>query len=61
VVNSEIVEAEFVRTNIVNSDDPEKMRHAQHVAYNRALKSAQDRQLVGVKNNPDGSRIVWLG
>ena len=60
VVDSEIVEAEFARTNIVNSE-PEKTHHAQHVAYNRALKTAQDRQLVGVRNNADGSRIVWLG
>jgi AAA domain len=61
VADSKIVETEFARINVVNSESPQKMKSAQRHAYTRALKSAQDKQLIGIKNRPDGGQIVWLG
>jgi AAA domain-containing protein len=60
VVNSEVLKTEFCKVNVVHSDTPEKMAEAQRKAYTRALKAAQDRGLIQVKNENSGGQIVWL-
>ena len=60
VVNSEVLKTEFCKVNVVDSDTPEKMAEAQRKAYTRALKAAQDRGLIQVKNENSGGQIVWL-
>jgi AAA domain-containing protein/primase-like protein/DNA primase RepB-like protein len=59
VVDSDLLKAAFCRVNVVDST-PEKMDEAQRKAYTRALKSAQDKGLIQVKNDDLGGQIVWL-
>jgi hypothetical protein len=63
VADSELVEAEFARINVVaSSGDPRAVKNAQAHAYMRALRSAQDRGLVAVKNLPScGRSVLWFG
>jgi AAA domain len=65
VADSNLVEAEFTRINVVaSSGDARTVKNAQSHAYARALKAAQDRGLVGIKNQPDCGRdrpLVWKG
>jgi len=55
-----VLKTEFCKVNVVDSDTPEKMAEAQRKAYTRALKAAQDRGLIQVKNENSGGQIVWL-
>jgi hypothetical protein len=59
VVDSDVLRPEYIKTSVVDSDTPEKMADAHRKAYTRALKAAQDRGLIGVKNR-DGRQTVWL-
>ena len=60
IVDSDVLKAEFIKINVVDSDTPEKMAEAQRKAYTRTLKAAQDRALIQVKNKDGGGQIVWL-
>src|SRR5262245_46099252 len=60
IVNSDVVKSEFSKINVVASDTPQKMAEAQRKAFTRALKAAQDRGLIQVKNRDGGGQIVWL-
>jgi AAA domain len=63
VADSHLVEAEFTRINVVaSSGDARTVKNAQSHAYTRALKAAQDRSLIGIKNQPDcGRTVLWFG
>jgi AAA domain-containing protein len=59
--DSKLVQAEFARINVVLSNTPATTKDAHRHAYTRALKAAQDRGLIGIKNLPDDRQIIWLG
>jgi AAA domain len=57
VVDSDVVKTAFSTINVVDSDTPEKMKDALRSAYTRALRSAQDKGLIGWKHTDDGGQM----
>jgi hypothetical protein len=58
-IDIEIVRAEFYKSHVADGKTAEKKQAAHRQAFHRAVRTAQEKNLIGVREI-EGSKMIWL-